>query len=511
MSVIRMNTIAVVAALFVAHVAAGTMTWTGIMNNNQWETANNWHPAQVPGANDDVVIPKGTVQLTAATSVQSLNMGGQFSAAANLTLFKAFFVTGKMTVEGNGNLIINTGLDTVSGTVDIAGHLDVVDGILGGEWTVNKMGTVDMSNGNEKTFSGASFVSQGAVSMGGVIVLNQSSTIQIESTLVASGNLLLQAQDKTKVLFDASKATSFTYGKGLMSIQCPTKIGKFTLVSGNVTAFHSMSFTEELAIPAKSFVSAIGAVSVVIAKGVTGAGFFLSQCNEVQAAAVTMSGNVAVLAGSFIITTKSKMSGIMTIKGGALVAEAALQVGMLNLLSGSVSGTATVAAGKAYMMTKGFNLNSAVAIIDSMLFDKSLIAFGQQGKLTIQANASALVQGTLQLTGAPFVEGFVNAGTVGLKADLSSNVNIRGTGAIKAMTDAAITVTSALVEQGEIGLGADGSFSGATTMLKIGSVSAAKTVTAVIGDYTLQCAHACDHVATPSAKAAPIVKFTFTA
>jgi hypothetical protein len=499
-----------IALLQASAVMATSIAWTGILNNNQWETADNWNPAQVPGANDDVTIVKGNVQLTAATSVASLTMGGAFAASANLTLFKAFFVSGTMTVQGNGNLIINTGLDTVSGTVDVAGAVQVIDGTLGGEWTIGKIGKADLGNANEKTFAGCNFVANGDLTLGGVIVLNQSSVVTINAAVSASSNLMIQAQDKTTVLFDASKATMFTYSTGLLSIQAPTKIGNFDFKSGNVTLFNSMSFVQLLTIPAGSYVAAIGAITAKLSLGVAGAGTLTAQCSELALGPVSMSGSIVALSGSVLFNAKSNVSGILTIDGAAVVATAAVSVEKLAMMSGSISGASTLSAGGAFLQSKGFDVNSAVEVTKTFAVEKSVLAFGQQGKFTLAAGATGTVSDAFQLTGAPYLPGFYNQGTLTVNADVASqNINIRGSGKIVA-TGASITITAALVEQSEISLSSKATFLGSSSMMHIGAVSGA-TVTGKFGDYALECTGACKNVATTSTETAPIVKFSFTA
>eukprot|EP00756_Hemistasia_phaeocysticola_P037458 Hpha_TRINITY_DN16697_c1_g2::TRINITY_DN16697_c1_g2_i1::g.182609::m.182609 len=122
---------------------AGQIKWTGIVNDQQWTTANNWYPAQVPGAGDAVVIDDNdgkdaTVVLTVPTSIASLRIGDLVSTTAKLRLLAALQVTQSVDVSYNGEIEVNSGvaaLSTPKGTVE--GKLSFLSGVLQGSYTVS--------------------------------------------------------------------------------------------------------------------------------------------------------------------------------------------------------------------------------------------------------------------------------------------------------------------------------------------------------------------------------------
>ena len=49
-----------------------TSTWTGAVNSD-WDDADNWSPAGVPGASSDVVIATGAPVAVASASIGTVN------------------------------------------------------------------------------------------------------------------------------------------------------------------------------------------------------------------------------------------------------------------------------------------------------------------------------------------------------------------------------------------------------------------------------------------------------
>ena len=245
----------VLFALACALTQAVSIKWTGIANDMQWSNHINWYPAQVPGQNDDVSIGVGVVQVTASTAVNSLTMGYDVNGVANLTLYQSFLVgNGGLSVSANGNLFINTGLSQVFATATIDGNLFFVDGTLAGSWTVGKRAYADLGNANEKGFSGCAFVSAGQLSLGGVIVLNQSSTFTIAAgaTATATGALLLTGpafiQGVTNNgVFNAQAAVSSQniniQGSGSVSVTSILTINTATVSQAAVLLSSGSSFT----------------------------------------------------------------------------------------------------------------------------------------------------------------------------------------------------------------------------------------------------------------------------
>ena len=52
---------------------ADLLTWTNGGGNGSWHNENNWTPVQVPGDEDDVIIPVGTDPVTYSSGTTNLN------------------------------------------------------------------------------------------------------------------------------------------------------------------------------------------------------------------------------------------------------------------------------------------------------------------------------------------------------------------------------------------------------------------------------------------------------
>ncbi len=500
----------VVLALAAALANAASISWTGYGGDNQWTNKVNWNPDTVPGPNDDVTIPSGIVQCTIATGVSSLVMGTQVENPANLTLFQSFVVgNGGMTVQENGNLIINTGLNTVFGQVTVGGNLDFIDGVLSGAWTIAPRASADLGNANEKGFSGATFTSQGSLKLGGVLLLNQSSSIVLQSPTSANKNLFIQNGDGSQVSFDAS-AADFTFSTGTLSIQAPVSLGKFTLSSGNVTVLDSLTFNSNLNIPSNSYVSAVGNAVVNVSAGASGAGVLSLACKSASLYGLSMTGFVNVLGGDSIFMTQSAV-GVLTIDGGNAVFMQTVSPGQLNLLGGTTSGNGAVLAGQVLVSTKGLTLGSSVTANQTATLEKSVLSFGETASVTIASNATATVTGAVMLTGTPNGKGVTNNGKLQVQAALTSqNIPVTGAGVVEA--SAKFTVSQVTFSQSAVTLSSGAVFSGMNTFLNIGKITNAHggAVKAQLGDYTFQCPAQCDHVVTPNSQP-PTTNFQFSA
>ena len=500
----------VILALAAAIANAASITWTGYGQDNQWTNPVNWNPDNVPGPNDDVTIPSGVVQCTIATGVSSLVMGTQVAAPANLTLFQAFVVgNGGMTVQENGNLIINTGLNTVFGQVTIGGNLIFVDGVLSGAWTVAPRAFADLGNANEKGFSGATFTSQGQLALGGVILLNQSSSVVLQSATASNKNLFIQNGDGSQVSFDAS-AAQFTFSTGVLTIQAPVLLGQFTLQSGNISIIDSLTFNNALNIPANSYVTAVGSAVLNVSAGVTGAGVLTVECQTASLYSVAMSGFVNVLGGNAIFMSSSSM-GVLTVDGANAVFMQATYPTQLNLMAGTTSGNGKVVAENVLISTKGLTLGSVVESNKTMTIEKSIVSFGTTASLVIGSNATAQIMGATLLSGAPNGLGVTNHGKLQVTAELTSqNIPVSGAGATTVASK--LSVSQIQFSQSAVTLASGATFTGMNTFLTIGKVASQSggEVKAVIGDYTFSCPGECDKVTTPKSTP-PTSTFTFSA
>jgi len=500
----------VLLALAVAIASADQITWTGIAEDNQWTNHINWSPDKVPGPNDDVVINSGLVQVTVPVVINSLTMGTQFSENANLTIFQSFFVSNVMSVQGNGVLNVNTGLQTVSASATINGVLNFIDGVLSGTWVVSgKYSSANLGNSNEKGFSACNFTTQGPLSLAGVVALNQSSVFTLQSATTVNSNLIIQNGDGSNVLFNAADA-SFTYSTGVLTIQAPVQLGAFNLMSGNITILDSLSFTQPLNVPANSYVAAFGSAVLNASACFTGAGVVTVGCTSTTIGASSLAV-FNIIGGNVAFVSQSDF-GILTVSGGNAVFTATVYPKQLNLLSGTTAAVmGSAVAANVLVSTKGFSLNSPVTANATATFMTSILSFGAQASFTVAAGAKASAMGSLLLTGPPSVPGVTNNGEFNAVAAVSSqNINIQGSGTFSVSNK--LTVGSATFSQNTVSLGAGASFSGSNSFLTVGKIAnaAGGAVKSVIGDYTFQCPAECDNVVTPGTNA-PTSTFSFSA
>ena len=480
-----MKTQLVILAAVLACASAASISWTGFAKDNQWSTAVNWSGDKVPGEGDDVTITEGNVLVTGDVIVNSVAMGTSVNGPANLTFFNSFYVASTMMVDVNGNLMINAGTASVSGTVTMGGALYFQSGQISGQWTVASRAVADLNGAAQKVLSACQFSVEGSLSFSGVVTLNQSSQITVKSTAVAQNDVSIQAGDKTSVLFDASKGELTYNGGGTMQIMAPMSIGKFNFNSGNLTLFESLQFVNTFAIPAGSFVATVGAANVAMAKGVTGKGVLSAAGTTLTLGSVNVSGAVNIIGGTVNFGSKADI-GLLTLEGGTVYADAAVEAKQFTMLGGNLEGTSGVSAVSATLQSQGFNLNTAVTVSGNFAtLGKSLISFGKTGALTLTSTGTMNVGGALTLTGTPG-RSFVNNGKVTVANPLQSqNIDISGTGAFE-INSATFTVSTINFQIGSIKLSGSGVFKGSNTyIMGISSVSSANGVNAIFGAYAV--------------------------
>ncbi len=81
------------------------ITWTGTVDNDDWDTAANWLPAAVPQAGDTALIPPGTLKAPtiSADGVKcAMTLGKAESGSVALNAAASFSAT-PMTIIGNGS------------------------------------------------------------------------------------------------------------------------------------------------------------------------------------------------------------------------------------------------------------------------------------------------------------------------------------------------------------------------------------------------------------------------
>jgi hypothetical protein len=499
------------AGLLVSQAAAISVSWTGYAKDNQWTTAVNWYPAQVPGVNDDVTISKGIVICTIETGVASLGMGDSFEAPANLTIFNQFFVgSGGMTVQGNGNLIIGGGNSQVSGSgqINVAGTVQWIAGAIGGSWTISNRATLNAGNQNEKALIGAGVQMEGTMLLGGVLVLNQSSVLTVTGTVKASTDVHIQAQDSTAVSFDASKGT-FNYCCGDLSIQAPVKLGTFGYTSGNLTLYSTIAFHSVLSVPEQSYVTTLGSAEVSFGAGLTGKGVVSASSKTTTFTGVNMTGYLNAVAGAVLFGGENGNAvGVLSFAGANVQTNTAVAAQQLNLLGGQVNGAGAVTASSVLLKSQGFDLGNSLTVTGTMTADKSSLIWMTEGNLKIARGGVVNVVGALELTGPAFLNGGLqNDGTVNVKAALTSqNINVVGAGACN--VDTTMSVNNAKFTQKTVALSKGGAANGANTFLSLSAVTAPAEVKGTMGPYSLTCPKECDDVTTKGSTA-PAASFMF--
>ena len=501
----------IAAMLLSAAGSAESIKWTGIVNNGQWDTANNWYPAQVPGPQDDVTIDNGAVTITSAVSVNSITMGAKTTHTANLTVDAALTVATTLTVDANGNLILASGAAMVSGTVQIAGTLDWSVGTASGTWTVSTGGSATLSGQGEKTFSGCGFSAAGPVSATGLVVLNQSSQVTVTGTLTASGSFSVQAQDSTAVMLDTSAGTLAYTGGGNFAIQAPAKIGTFNLQGGGVEIYDTVTFTTSLHVPTDVFIQTQAMAVVTFLGDVTGGGLIEPGSASVTFGRVNLTGqgSVEVVSGTVYFTSPASMSSMSTL-GGTTVALAPISVINWQLTAGTLNGNSTFTVVTPNIQSaNGIEVNASIVVTGNATVNGSpssstIITFGVNGKLTFAQGSTFLNYAPTQVVGPPGSP-IVNHGVITANDALSlQNVNLSGTGSV--VVSDTFHVSTATIGQSLIALNSFGVFKGtATDITNIAQISGSPAVTGTIDGVSLTCGSACKNVKTTGSTA----KFNF--
>jgi hypothetical protein len=501
--------------------SAASISWTGYASDGQWNNHNNWYPNSVPSVNDDVTIPNGVVQVTTPVAVNSLLMGTQVTSPANLTLFADFNAVNGLQVAANGNLFVDSAAATISAGATIVGGTLTVSvgtltgqwalskgavfifqtGVLSGTWTLGSDTTTLLQGASQKALVGASLTVSGALTLGGLLAMNSSSVFTLQSATQIVGGLLVQVQDGSACVFDASAAAAAVTVNGGLTIMATAKFNTLTLQTGNVSLFSTVTFKTSLAIPHGIYVFALGAATVDLTPGVTGSGTLVSSGTQLQLGNVNMKGTINCMGGTTAFSSTSTV-GTLSIGGGTTQFSSGVTTTQLNLLGGILMGTQAVAATNVWSSTKGINIKAPITVSGVLTVAASLFNFGQAGSVTLSTGANANVQGMWQITGNTASVGIVNNGAITATAGISlQNINLGGTGTVSISKKLYANTNS--VAQSSVVLASGAVFSGANTQLTIPSVSAPTSVLAVLGHYSFTCTKACQNVDTNGQPTSP--------
>jgi len=500
--------VALVASLL-CQSSALSIAWTGYQGDNQWTTQNNWYPNTVPSLNDDVTIDKGSVFVTIPTGVNSLIMGTNVDLPANLTLFHAFTIaaSGQLQVKANGNLIVNSGLETVQGVVNIDGTFSFFAGYISGLWTINARGNGYFPFNGQRNIVAGSLTNQGNLYISGVVGLNQSATLVNNANIYATGSSQFMVFDKTNANFNSAQGT-LTFTGTILRFQAPSSIATFILNSGNVEIYNQVTITNPMVIPAGSTVSSLGVASISFPT-LSGAGAVVASGATTTFA--TINGISAVTAaGGNILFTQAATVGTFTVSGGTTTFGGNVYAATTNILGGILGGAGSVGGDSVNIESTGCNVGTTIMIPKIGTISKvSQLSFSSLGSLNV-AGALA-VNNAFNVTGPPGVVGVNISGTVNVAAGLtffSQNINVFGQGAVNVMSSGNFKVSTATVHLNNITLAAGSNFWGSNSNLNVATITAAATVKASVGDYRLVCPDSCSQVVTPGGQSAQNFQFS---
>ena len=207
------------AVALAACTEAATITWRGIEKNNQWGTANNWQPAQVPTAGDAVIINSfdgssdAEVVLTDTATIATLVVGAA-TQKAKLRVLGALSVSQGVTISTQGEVEINSGAAALAApTGEVSGKLSFLSGILQGDYKIT--GEANFGGPSARTFQFATVKHTGKANLqaGGFWKMKNGSNIVTGAGVEASGNqfgIQLNPGDSGKDCFFTSPGFNWT-------------------------------------------------------------------------------------------------------------------------------------------------------------------------------------------------------------------------------------------------------------------------------------------------------------
>ena len=201
---------AVLTTLLAASSGA-SIKWTGIVNDQQWTTPNNWYPAQVPGPDDDVIINDAenndaVVITTTNITVKSVSLGNLESKKARLRVL-APFSTSKIIISNNGFLEIDSGIAVVNcPVVNCAGEWDFFAGTFVGNATIT--GFANFGTSAAKIFENSTILIRSAVP----VVASGSLQFKVSSSITSSSGIRSMGNDFQCLVQDTSTGNYFNAG-----------------------------------------------------------------------------------------------------------------------------------------------------------------------------------------------------------------------------------------------------------------------------------------------------------
>jgi hypothetical protein len=313
---------------------ANTVTWNG--GNGDWATASNWSGGQLPGTNDDVVIPAG-VTVTHSTGGDTIHR-----------------------LSGSGTLVLSGGSLTVGATGTL-GSLSLTGGSLDGTGALTVTGAFTWGGG--ALIASSPLTLQGTSSLVGNLSL--SGTVNNTGTATWSGDGTLQLISATWTNAAGASFTASSNG----SQQTFAGTGTFL----NAGTFHKT-----------------GSAPTSFQNGVVfnNSGTLTIDAGTVNLSGGSNSGTIAAAGGSQLVFGGTfNLTNSSSITGGSVVNVASGQL----TLGGTLSATSVI-------ITQGAKAGGAATISASVTNNGMLSDGGAIGVLTINGNFTQSSTGTLSLS-----------------------------------------------------------------------------------------------------------------
>jgi hypothetical protein len=480
-----------------------TSTWTGAVNSD-WDDADNWSPAGVPGADSDVTIATGAPAPVASASIGTVNSITDsfylsFESAGTNTVATSLDNTGHLRIDANGGeggTILNVG-----GALTDSGHLRIGNATLSASDEVTaasldnmargpKRGTIDLTGSSADqalldVAGSAGFGTAGILS--GHVRLAGDSAIEFASgeitSLAANAQLHLNGNDA--FIEDGAAPGSNSALTGLASIGAGAILGLHNKVW--VSTSGSLANDGDIRL---DIVAGSGGSSLTLAGALTNSGT-LDIGNSALVAPSKVSATALTNTGSIDLTASSANQALLDVTSGvAGFGTAGVGSGYLELAGDSAiefaSGEITSLAANAQL-----HLNGSDALIEdgTKLGSNSalmgLASIGAGATLDLENGASVSTTGAL-----------ANDGTLNIHSELASGSSLTLAGALTSSGDLVISnsynllsasdkVTAAALDNtGSIDLSSAGSGQALLDVTSAAGFGTAGTLTGSVGFVT---------------------------
>lgn len=328
-------------------------TWTGAAGTSDWFTPANWSSGSVPTHSNIVKIPGGLAVYpilgadAEATSVD-VQAGAQFSTGGYKLVVSTFY--------NSGNSVVSAG-----GTLNVLGHLEMLDGSLEIDGTGGSIKNILSSGGNLKINGGTVTSEKLECKTDGTVLVNGGTLSLSEAAVVYSGgNLNVDSGSALLPSLEVQNGGNASVSGGNMNVSGDVRIadsGSSVDVSGG-----SMNVAGSLAINSRG------------AFGQTGGTFSVSGDADLAMASFSQGGGTSnflgdlnlSVAGRFVqnaVGATAKLSGDLNCTGSGAVAATAGTFEFVN--ASTMNGTntfATLAVSGATLEVKGTNTASFLEV-----------------------------------------------------------------------------------------------------------------------------------------------------